>query len=471
MLLLEQLSRWRWHHLSIDWKDWLSSYGRSIADLQRAKRLANFIGNHDELLKELQSPGHENWEPFDYPESLLLEIENGIIIRDVQEKIASQMREFKPGDNAVMQLNMGEGKSSIIVPIVAAALANESCLVRVLVAKPQYQQMFQMLVSKLGGLLGRRVYQMPVSRSLKLEQQQADHLEEMCRECMAQGGVLLVQPEHILSLKLMCLECFINEKPAVGQSLLRILQFFHDYSHDIDDESDENFNVKFELIYTMGSQTPVEFSPHRGYLVQQVLEVLREYASGVMQEYPRSIEVDKQQSSGFPRICLLRRDAEEALFERVATHICKKEILSLPISRQPGTVRDAVLKYVMKQTLTPDEIAAVENPGERGFWTESTKVPLLLLRGLLAGGVLAFCFGQKRWRVNYGPDPNRSAPTKLCVPYKAKDNPSARSEFSHPDVIIILTSLNYYYAGIDDEDLFLAFNHLVDSDEADTEYQ
>lgn len=57
------------------------------------------------------------------------------------------------------------------------------------------------------------------------------------------------------------------------------------------------------------------------------------------------------------------------------------------------------------------------------------------------------------------------------MPYRAKDSPAPRSEFSHPDVVIILTSLNYYYAGICDDDLFLAFNHLNKSDQGDIEYQ
>lgn len=168
---------------------------------------------------------------------------------------------------------------------------------------------------------------------------------------------------------------------------------------------------------------------------------------------------------------MLRHDAEKALFERIAAHICDNGIDSLPISRQLQQVREAVLNYAVKPDLTADEIAAVENDGPTSFWTESTRTPLLLLRGLLAGGVLAFCLGQKRWRVNYGPDLSRDPPTRLCVPYRAKDNPSLRSEFSHPDVVILLTSLNYYYAGLDDDDLFLAFNHLAKSDQADTEYQ
>jgi hypothetical protein len=139
-------------------------------------------------------------------------------------------------------------------------------------------EIFQMLVGKLGGLLGRRVYHMPISRSLKLGEVEADDIQRMCLECMSQGGVFLVQPEHILSLKSMCLECFIAGKSTVGPSLLRTLQFFQNCSRDIVDESDENFSVKFELIYTMGSQRPVELSPQRWVMIQELLSLVRECA-------------------------------------------------------------------------------------------------------------------------------------------------------------------------------------------------
>lgn len=470
MFLLEQLSSKYCHRLSTDWKIVLINYGCSITALHRAKRLARLTSNPDEFLKEYQNQGHTNWNPFDYLESLLVEIENGILIRDVQEDIARQMRQPTTRDNIVMQLNMGEGKSSIIVPIVAAALANGSCLVRVLVAKPQSRQMFQMLVSKLGGLLGRRVYHMPVSRSLKLNHRSAETIERMCRECIQEGGVLLVQPVHILSLKLMCVECFTLGRQEVGSSLLRLLQLFNSSSRDIVDESDENFNVKFELIYTMGAQCPIELSPQR-WMLHQILGLVRKYAPAIKQKFPQSIQLDEQKSGGFPRLRLLSRFAEQMLIMCIAKHICDYGISSLAIFRQPLAVREAVCTYISKPELSDQEISAVENDGPASIWTESSKGPLLLLRGLLAGGVLGFCLTQKRWRVDYGLDPNREPPTNLCVPYRAKDNPSLRSEFSHPDVVLILTSLSYYYTGLDDENLRLAFDHLDKSDQASVEYQ
>lgn len=467
---LQQLSRSRWSKIK-DWQHCIIQYGVALTELQRAERLLNSAGKHAELIKELINPGHTNWNPHEYPEALLLEVENGIMIREVQEQVARTMRDPPSGINAVMQLNMGEGKSSVIVPIVAAALANGSRLVRVIVAKPQSKQMFHMLLSKLGGLLDRRVYHMPFSRELKLGQAEATTIDSICRECMRNGGILLVQPEHILSFKLMGLECLITGKKAVGRSLLGTQEFFDTSSRDLVDESDENFSVKFELIYTMGTQRPIELSPERWICIQQVLSLVREFAPLVKKEFPDWIDIKERQPGAFPRTRVLRPDAGQEILSRIAKRICETGLNGFPIARQPEPMRQAVFRYITERHLTAENIAQVENKDQGGFWSDATSSTLLLLRGLLAGGVLSFAFGQKRWKVNYGLDSTRTPGTKLAVPYRAKDNPAPRSEFSHPDVVIVLTSLSCYYGGLKDDELFLALAHLLKSDQADDEYQ
>jgi hypothetical protein len=467
---LQQLSRSRWSKIK-DWQHCIVQYGLALTELQRAERLLNSVGKHAELIKELRNPGHTNWSPFEYPEALLLEVESGIMIREVQEQVARQMRDPPSGINTVMQLNMGEGKSSVIVPIVAAALANGSRLVRVIVAKPQSKQMFHMLLSKLGGLLDRRVYHMPFSRELKLDQAEARAIDSICRECMTSGGILLVQPEHILSFKLMGLECLSTGKEAIGRSLLNTQEFFDTSSRDLVDESDENFSVKFELIYTMGMQRPIELSPERWICIQQVLNLVRIFVPLVKKNFPDSIDVNGRRPGAFPRTRVLRPSAGQDILSRIAKRICETGLNGFPIARQPESIRQAVFRYITERNLTTAEITQVENQSQGGFWTEATSNTLLLLRGLLAGGVLAFAFGQKRWRVNYGIDSTRMPSTKLAVPYRAKDSPAPRSEFSHPDVVLVLTSLSYYYSGLKDDELFLALGHLLKSDQADDEYQ
>ncbi|KUJ21678.1 uncharacterized protein LY89DRAFT_637548 [Mollisia scopiformis] len=471
IFLLRQLNRKRWSGIPSRWQECIIQYGLAFTELHRAERLLSYADNEMELIRELQNAGHTNWSPFEYPESLLLEVESGIMIREVQEQIAGHMRKPASGANSVMQLNMGEGKSSVIVPIVAAALADGSCLVRVIVAKPQSKQMLQMLVSKLGGLLDRQVYHMPFSRALKLhpEDGKAEAMGKIYRDCTQNGGILLVQPEHLLSFKLMVLECFIADKALIGRSLLRMQEFFDRSSRDLVDESDENFSVKFELVYTMGSQRPIEFSPERWLCIFTVLDMVRQFAFEVKNEFPQSLDVDQRQPGSFPRIRFLRPDAEREIIGRIAQHICEATGMNgLPIVRRSKPDRQAVYRYLTEANLSPEEIALVEGPG--GFWTSSTCNALLLLRGLFACGILSFAFGQKRWRVNYGLDVTRKPGTKLAVPYRAKDNPTARSEFSHPDVVIVLTSLTHYYGGLQDDDLSMAFAHLLRSDQADIEY-
>ena len=468
ILFLQQLNRKHWQPLNAAWKTCVISYGVALTELQRARRLHKLASNEMDLANELVHTGHRNWDPQDFPESLLLEVESGLLIRAKQEDIASHMRRPHAAKNCVMQLNMGEGKSTVIVPVVAAALANGEKLVRIVVAKPQSKQMLDILISKLGGLLGRRIYHMPFSRSLKPDLEQVEAIHEMCRECMMDGGILLVQPEHIISFKLMSLDQLMDGSESIGKSLLKTEQFFHERSRDLIDESDENFSVKFELIYTMGKQESIELSPDRWIIIQDVLQIFSRVASKVKCSLPNSVEIIKHGIGRAPRVRILRPDAEDSILTQTARQICKTNFAGLPLAHKTDKIRDAVFNYITELKLDESNIALVEK--NSNIWTDETSGPLLLLRGLVAGGILRFAFGSKRWRVNYGLDPHRHPETKLAVPFRAKDNPTLRSEFSHPDVAIVLTLLSYYYGGLQDDELFIAFGYLLKSDQDQVEY-
>jgi hypothetical protein len=99
----------------------------------------------------------------------------------------------RSGLNSNMQLNMGLGKSSVIVPIVAATLAGTTKHAKVVVLKELSEQMLQVLVSKLGGLLGRHIYRLPISRSLSPTLESATLIQTIYTEAMASGGIFLVQ--------------------------------------------------------------------------------------------------------------------------------------------------------------------------------------------------------------------------------------------------------------------------------------
>ncbi|KAJ8128034.1 hypothetical protein O1611_g5602 [Lasiodiplodia mahajangana] len=470
IFFLRHLSRKGWTNISDDWKKCIVHYGVMLTQLQRANRLLDARKNSASLMKELNNPGHENWDPYEYPESLLLELENDILIRGAQEQIAAQMRNPRSGNNAVMQLNMGEGKSSVIVPIVAASLADTTQLVRVIIARPQSKQMLQMLVAKLGGLLDRQIYHLPFSRAVKIDDGGSKAIVALLKECMESGGILLTQPENILSLMLMGIESRISGNSKTNETLVKTLGFLDANSRDIVDESDENFSVKFELLYTMGLQQPISYSPGRWICVQDVLEIFRKIAPEIQRELPSSIEIYQQPIGGFPRIRILRADAHSRILVRIAEEICSKGLKGFPIVRQRKEFRQAVFRYITEVQPSTVDIDIVEDDNTEGFWVKWHDA-LLLLRGLLAGGILSFCFGQKRWRVDYGLDASRRPATNLALPFRAKDNPTPRSEFSHPEVVIVLTQLSYYYGGLSNGELESALKHLLNSDQPDVEFQ
>ena len=88
---------------------------------------------------------------------------------------------------------------------------------------------------------------------------------------MENGGILLIQPEHILSFKLIEIKCSINGKKELVRSLLKSQYFFNTKLRDIINKSDENFSVKFKLVYIMGMPQLIEFSPNQWIIIQHIL--------------------------------------------------------------------------------------------------------------------------------------------------------------------------------------------------------
>lgn len=76
-LFLEQLRQTRWFNLDYNWKSALIEYGLAHTRLQRAERLLRASSSPKHLIRELQNTGHNNWDPYEYPESLLLELRMG----------------------------------------------------------------------------------------------------------------------------------------------------------------------------------------------------------------------------------------------------------------------------------------------------------------------------------------------------------------------------------------------------------
>ena len=108
---------------------------------------------------------------------------------------------------------------------------------------------------------------------------------------MCAGGILLIQPENLLSFELMSLERLLSGELELGHVLIEIQQWLEENTRDILDESDEILSVRFELIYTMGTQRPIEFSPDRWTIIEHVLGLAGRLARNVLQLFPEGLEL------------------------------------------------------------------------------------------------------------------------------------------------------------------------------------
>lgn len=112
VIVLEQLISTNQYGFGPQMKDALLSYGLSITHVQRLLRIhdAGLKNDMKRLQDEYKNRGHENWQPNEFPDWLLMEIEANMLIRKVQVAVARATILPATKSNSVLQLNMGQGK-------------------------------------------------------------------------------------------------------------------------------------------------------------------------------------------------------------------------------------------------------------------------------------------------------------------------------------------------------------------------
>jgi hypothetical protein len=402
--------------------------------------------------------------------------------REIQREVAFHMLHPPEGQNSVMQLNMGEGKSSVIVPLIATALADGEHLVRVVVLKALSAQMFQLLVDRLSGLTNRRLFYLPFSRSIDFENVDVQDVRDLYELCMRECGILVAQPEHILSLKLMTVHGLLEEPPShspdsesdseesnpegsFAEDLRACQEWLDTHSRDILDESDEILHVRYQLIYTMGHQQSMEDAPNRWKVPQRIFSLVRRRIRDVKDQFPDEVEFFEHANYAghFPHIRILGSSAGKLLLEKIVEDVISGEVWNINTSLLTADARNATRVFLTHDDLEQQTTETLE----RWFRASGAWNTLLLLRGLFTHGLLVYVFKERRYRVDYGLDKGRSM---LAVPFRAKDVPSQRAEFGHPDVAVLLTCLSYYYEGLEPDQVALCLENLFKLDNPSWEY-
>ena len=306
---------------------------------------------------------------------------------------------------------------------------------------------------------------MPFSRKVESKRNFSLRIKALLDDCVSRHGILLTQPDHILSFKLMGIERLTSGDFLVASQLIKIQQWLDEKARDVLDESDEILDVKFQLIYTMGSQRMMDGQPGRWLLIQGIFDLVDKHACKLRNSHPDSIEVYRRSEAAFPTIRLLTPDIGRLLSAAIVRDICDGRLPDLTFINRPPHVREAMERFLQEVKVSADDIGVI---GDFLKESESSMKNLLLIRGLIAHNILLFVLCSKRWLVNYGLHPTRCL---TAVPYRAKGIPAPSAEFGHPDVAIALTCLTYYYTGLSDSQIRTSIELLQKVDDPSLEYQ
>ena len=438
---------------------------------QRCERLLRLPADKQEdwFQRELVCIPHTNWLPCEHVEWLLFEVENDLTIWPKQVSVAKKMMSSSSLQHSVVQLNMGEGKTSVILPIIAAEMANGRSLVRVVVLNSLYNTNYQQLVFKLGGLLGHRVLSLPFRRDIRLKPPDAKRITSFLKQCRGRRDVMVTVREHLLSLLLKYEESCSKEDMKLAKELHRLDILLQRHARDVLDEADEVLHHRFQLIYPIGVPQSPDGGDIRWKMAEVILEAVKVNAKLLHEGHRNAVIYNDNEKHAFPHLRILESKesvhAYRWLCEEVVTFIMAGRGNILKSELMDGLHKLPELDlHNLKHFLLAPQLDAGEAQWFRLCIPNVIQPYLLCVRGLLANGVLLLAL-KKRFRVEYGLPSRATGAAKragqcnnerlirMAVPFRAKDVAAERTEFGHTDVAVMLTLLSYYQYGLTDDEV------------------
>ncbi|KAE9317256.1 hypothetical protein PF008_g18790 [Phytophthora fragariae] len=405
----------------------------------KAKRRAEL--SDSQLIEELMNV--REWESSEFPYWLAFEVEGRLQIRHEQFVIARHLIE-SPGTS--------------LPPSRSGAFP-----------EPPTQRSAAVHAPLLVGI------QQPFHRQIELNTRRLEFIRDILDELRIYGGIQIVAPEHRMSLELKRLE--LGDKNPTVKTLDAILD--SDQFVDVLDECDALLHHKYHLVYAVGTPIPLCSRVERWMAAEALLRVLvdkspKSRVRKVLQA-PHVSCSSPDYLSRFGAYEGTRLNTVVESTEPLRDELKRALVLDL-IDNAPfefmwlKTFGDAGARDSLVQAIT-DSTSSLEGAlGDRMQKLAPYITQLLALRGLVAFGVFEHCL-EKRYRVNFGLPSPGTRPKKIAIPFRAADVPSERSEFSHPDVCIVLTLLGYYHGGLTDDEVRSAFRMLLRLDISEQEQQ
>lgn len=332
-----------------------------------------------------------------------LEMITGLKLREKQINVTTHL--LNNHKNITTQLNMGEGKTTMILPLIILNLIYKKQKRPIIILKNTLYQMHSSELRHKLGLLGIKCFHMKCSRDVKINENQIKKINEI------NNLVIMMTAEEKKSFELKMKDNF-NQV---------YYDFINSNTHIIIDESDDILHPRNQLIWVYGNNVPLENASLRYKIPKLILDFCHikkcvddEYL--INDEYIDNREIAKYIINGYCR--------------NKKTEIEKEQMLNY-------TLDTSNINYLLNDTEMKD------------FCN--------VLKLYLNFELLENCLNM-RYRVNYGIDKNRKS--KLAVPYLYKDVPTQKSEFGHIDKTIFLTYICWYLNGMEIQDLIDFFPKL-----------
>uniref|UniRef100_A0A0G4FS55 DUF3638 domain-containing protein n=1 Tax=Chromera velia CCMP2878 TaxID=1169474 RepID=A0A0G4FS55_9ALVE len=266
--------------------------------LRRCLALSDGGGNKQaELKRELANVGFVGWCPDIEKSWLVLEIQGDFTIRSVQAEVATELRiaALESGGagrrsaerqvGRVIQLNMGEGKTKVIIPLLCLALRDRGIVPRVNLPRQLLGQSEDDLSSKLGGIFSCAVVPLPFSRDVKVKKdpQLPERLAAALNVLTPRGLVILVAPEHRQSLRNRPLFDVI-ESGGFNKLENPLGEWMDSRGVDVIDEVDEVLDCKRSLVWTVGDREEIDGGAAVWGRAQCMLRLVRRYVPQLREE-------------------------------------------------------------------------------------------------------------------------------------------------------------------------------------------
>ncbi|KAL4434355.1 hypothetical protein ABPG75_000796 [Micractinium tetrahymenae] len=436
----------------------------------RLRRLELLIGDESaraQLLQELLV--RRTWSVDEHPQWLAFEAEQQLQVRPQQAWVAKHLIAH-PGD--IVQLNMGEGKTRVIIPLLILHWADGN-LVRLNLLPALLEEAWAHLHSCLcASALGRSCFVQPFHRDVAVTPALLEAMRSSLELCRREGGVLLTTPERRLSLHLKRQELWQQGRKELWAALAAIEERVPYI--DLLDESDELLTHRYQLIYAWGAPTKLPALQARARACQALLHILsaegRRGALGATLAGEGVVKPAGPEGSppgAFRGFRLLPGAALEAAVPALRCQLAEALLARPPYAMRwmrDHPAQDLLLRCMTDVSLDANrELAAARlAPSEdaRLALTEDELADVLALRGLLACGVLENCL-TLRHLVAYGTIDEPQPRTKLAVPFRAARSPSERSVWAQPDTNLAFTTISYYNRGLRPDELLEALQALL----------